>query len=118
MHGLCAYDARECAGPTRHQRSAIAALAPQVYTRTINMIFARMEVPTLRLMSTVDDLPYLKQLYAQALSEFTELHQGVYLGFGKQRRLSESFGLRTLWGEHIWTSGASERACILVCCRT
>jgi hypothetical protein len=43
------------------------------------------------------DACFILQLLKGQIANFLTLHNGAYLGYSKQRRMPDTYGLRSLW---------------------
>ncbi|KAL6762972.1 hypothetical protein V8C86DRAFT_516445 [Haematococcus lacustris] len=84
--------------------AGILATEVATFSRTLNMHYSNMTVPDgpggpgLRLASSPEDLPYLKQLLSEHADAFYTMHQKAYAGMARAGgRLPTKDGLRNLW---------------------
>ncbi|KAJ9510605.1 hypothetical protein QJQ45_027473 [Haematococcus lacustris] len=84
--------------------AGILATEVATFSRTLNMHYSNMTVPDgpggpgLRLASSPEDLPYLKQLLSEHTDAFYTMHQKAYAGMARAGgRLPTKDGLRNLW---------------------
>ncbi|GFH07481.1 tiny macrocysts protein C [Haematococcus lacustris] len=67
---------------------------------SLESLYAGAGVPHLRYLGeggAEADIAYQLTFMEKQVEQLDELHRGVYLGFNKQRRLTEAYGIRDIW---------------------
>ncbi|KAJ9529670.1 hypothetical protein QJQ45_014402 [Haematococcus lacustris] len=78
----------------------VSPLVLPLLLRSLESLYAGAGVPHLRYLGeggAEADIAYQLTFMEKQVEQLDELHRGVYLGFNKQRRLTEAYGIRDIW---------------------